>query len=128
MLQALELDVQADPSVEYSKTGPIAHEFNQYLSNCLDTGFPVSVDTVRVGYRPLSPDGLTIAGFADAAATLYVIATHSGVTLAPLLARFAAAEVSGKEVPALRPFRPSRFNSSMARTEPAPATRAAGDQ
>ncbi|TPV51108.1 FAD-binding oxidoreductase [Pseudarthrobacter phenanthrenivorans] len=128
MLQALQLDVQADPSREYSRTGPIAQEFNQYLSNCLNTGFPVSVEAVKVGYRPLSLDGLTIAGFADTAATLYVIATHSGVTLAPLLARFAAAEVGGKEVPALGPFRPSRFNSSMERTVPAPAARAAGDQ
>ncbi|MFN3925255.1 MAG: hypothetical protein ACK4K6_16655, partial [Pseudarthrobacter sp.] len=93
-----------------------------------NTGFPVSVEAVKVGYRPLSLDGLTIAGFADTAATLYVIATHSGVTLAPLLARFAAAEVGGKEVPALGPFRPSRFNSSMERTVPAPAARAAGDQ
>lgn len=128
MLQTLQLDMHADPSVEYSKTGPIAEEFNQHLSRCLNTGFPVSVETVRVGYRPLSLDGLTIAGFADTAATLYVIATHSGVTLAPLLARFAAAEVGGKEVPTLAPFRPSRFNSSTERTEPAPAARAAGDQ
>lgn len=129
LLQYLQLDSEADPFEQYTKTGPVAEEFNRQLFSTLNTGFPVLVDEIKVGYRPLTKDGLTIAGFADSAETVYVIATHSAVTLAPLLAQYAAAEVSGKEVPALEPFRPSRFNNHAPDTgQVVPAERLAGNQ
>lgn len=129
LLQYLQLDSEADPSEQYTKTGPVAEEFNRQLGSTLNTGFPVLVDEIKVGYRPLTKDGLTIAGFADPGETIYVIATHSAVTLAPLLAQYAAAEVSGKEVAALEPFRPSRFNNQAPDTgQVVPAERLAGNQ
>ena len=72
----------------------------------------VPVDRVRVGVRPMPADGRTVAGFTSAVAGLYVVVTHSGVTLAPYLADRVATEVlSGTEVPELAEFRPGRFRA-----------------
>jgi glycine/D-amino acid oxidase-like deaminating enzyme len=55
-------------------------------------------------------DGITIAGRLDGSGRIYVVATHSGVTLAPLLGRLAADEVvQDGEADLLAPFRPQRF-------------------
>jgi glycine/D-amino acid oxidase-like deaminating enzyme len=66
--------------------------------------------TVRVGQRSLPADGLPVAGFADPDGRLYLLATHSGVTLAPLLGALAAREILGEPVPELAPYRPGRFD------------------
>lgn len=70
------------------------------------------VDRVRIGVRPLPADELTAAGFADPATApgLYAVVTHSGVTLAPHLARLIAAELLDEAQSAeLADFRPDRF-------------------
>ncbi|ALV40843.1 hypothetical protein AU252_06420 [Pseudarthrobacter sulfonivorans] len=128
MLQSLPLDAQADIARQYPPRSTIAKEFERRLSSTFNTGFPISVDRVNVGYRPLTKDGLTIAGFTDSNESLYVIATHSAVTLAPLLARFAAAEISGDVVQTLTPFRPSRFRAATTTNHPVTAARTPGDQ
>jgi glycine/D-amino acid oxidase-like deaminating enzyme len=52
---------------------------------------------------------------------LYVVVTHSGVTLAPILGRYVTQEVmSGSRIEALAPFRPERFAGKMARTASGP--------
>lgn len=76
--------------------------------------FPAMVDVplerVRVGVRPLPADGLTVAGFAESVPGVYVVVTHSGVTLAQYLARLIATEVlCQSEIPELADFRPARF-------------------
>jgi glycine/D-amino acid oxidase-like deaminating enzyme len=44
---------------------------------------------------------------------LYLVATHSGGTLAPALGELVAGEVIGqRELPALAPLRPGRFGPS----------------
>ncbi|MCB5907773.1 NAD(P)/FAD-dependent oxidoreductase [Streptomyces pinistramenti] len=64
---------------------------------------------VRRGVRPVPADGLPLVGTVPGADGLYSVVTHSGVTLAPLLGELAAEEVlSGRAVPALAPYRPSR--------------------
>ena len=66
--------------------------------------------TVRIGVRPVPADGRTIIGPAPGVDGLYVIATHSGVTLGPYLGRLAAAEITDGAAPAeLAPFRFDRF-------------------
>lgn len=64
----------------------------------------------RIGVRPIPVDGMPVVGWIDAEAPTYTIVSHSGVTLAPLLASHAARElVDGTYVPELEPYRPSRF-------------------
>ncbi|HEU4488137.1 MAG TPA: FAD-dependent oxidoreductase [Actinomycetota bacterium] len=63
----------------------------------------------RFGVRPVPPDGLPIVGFTSDVANLYVVVSHSGVHLAPLLGRLAARELAGGSEGRLDAFRPGRF-------------------
>ena len=66
--------------------------------------------TTRIGVRPVPADDRAIAGPVPGVKGLYVLATHSGVTLGTWLGHLAAEELtSGKEPEALAPFRFDRF-------------------
>lgn len=65
---------------------------------------------VRAAVRPQPSDGLPVVGWA--AASVYLVVTHSGVTLAPALGPLVAAELGGAAQPELAPFRPDRRPSS----------------
>ena len=72
----------------------------------------------RVGVRPMPADGQTIAGRIPGLANAWMLATHSGVTLGPLLGPLIAGEiVGGTPSPVLAPFRCERFAASGARAE-----------
>ncbi len=64
----------------------------------------------RVCVRPMPADGQSIVGWLPGASGLYVVVTHSGVTLAAHLAQLIAGElVSGSAAAELAPYRPDRF-------------------
>lgn len=68
------------------------------------------VVSTHVGIRPVPADGVSSVGAVPSVAGWYEAATHSGVTLGPLLGRLLATEiVDGTVDPLLRPFRPDRF-------------------
>jgi glycine/D-amino acid oxidase-like deaminating enzyme len=68
------------------------------------------LDTVTLGWRVMPQDEYPILGFADRCPNLYIAATHSGVTLAPIIGQFAALEIlDGARVEMLAPYRLSRF-------------------
>jgi glycine/D-amino acid oxidase-like deaminating enzyme len=70
----------------------------------------VDLLSVRIGVRPMPSDGQTIAGRLPGFANAWVLATHSGVTLGPLLGRLIADEITtGVPSAELGPFRPDRF-------------------
>jgi glycine/D-amino acid oxidase-like deaminating enzyme len=70
----------------------------------------VKVVETRVGVRPMPADRHTIAGRLPGFSNAWMSATHSGVTLGPLLGRLMADEiVHGAPSAALAPFRPERF-------------------
>jgi glycine/D-amino acid oxidase-like deaminating enzyme len=70
----------------------------------------------RVGVRPMPADRHTIAGRIPGFDNAWMIATHSGVTLGPLLGRLIAAEIAGGAPhAALVPFRPDRFTERAGR-------------
>jgi glycine/D-amino acid oxidase-like deaminating enzyme len=63
-----------------------------------------------VGVRPVPGDGRTIAGALPCVAGLFAVATHSGITLSPLLGEALATEmIDGIRDPLLAGFRPERF-------------------
>ena len=69
-----------------------------------------AIEQVTLGYRVMPADEYPIIGFAQAYPNLYVVATHSGVTLAPVIGEFAAIEILDRvPQPLLAPYRPSRF-------------------
>jgi glycine/D-amino acid oxidase-like deaminating enzyme len=76
--------------------------------------FPPAKDVrlvdARIGVRPMPADGQTIAGRIPGLANAWMLATHSGVTLGPLLGRLIAGEIVGGTPSAmLAPFRADRF-------------------
>jgi glycine/D-amino acid oxidase-like deaminating enzyme len=69
----------------------------------------LQLDFHTVGYRPMPADGFPIVGRAGVRG-VYVAATHSGITLAPAIGRFVAAELmTGRRDPLLAPYGPDRF-------------------
>ncbi|MBI4609540.1 MAG: FAD-binding oxidoreductase [Candidatus Rokubacteria bacterium] len=69
---------------------------------------------VRIGIRPVPADGHTIGGRVPGFRNAWVLVTHSGITLGPLLGRLIAAEITGgAPSPQLAPFRPDRFAGSV---------------
>eukprot|EP00899_Mesostigma_viride_P028538 jgi/Mesvir1/886/Mv17452-RA.1 len=70
----------------------------------------VTAELVTMAHRPIPADGRTIIGHPDGVRGLYVVVTHSGITLAPLLGRLAASEVAagGAVERVLDPYRLSR--------------------
>jgi glycine/D-amino acid oxidase-like deaminating enzyme len=65
---------------------------------------------LTVGLRAYPQDGKTLAGALPGAEGLYLIATHSGVTLAPVLGRLMAETIVDGQVPEpLQPFSLERF-------------------
>ena len=66
------------------------------------------IESMTVRERPMPADGRPAIGPLGPAG-LYVVSTHSGMTLAPLIAEMVAAEVGdGREDPRLAPYRPDR--------------------
>jgi glycine/D-amino acid oxidase-like deaminating enzyme len=67
-------------------------------------------DKVTLGLRPMPADGYPVIGFPEGRRDLYITVMHSGITLAPLVGRLAAAEIlDGVRVHLLAPFRIERF-------------------
>lgn len=70
----------------------------------------VPLDHVTLGFRPMPTDGFPVVGAVPGAPDLYVVVTHSGVTLAPILGDYVRAELlGGQEIADLAPYRPGRF-------------------
>ena len=69
----------------------------------------VELDFHTVGYRPTPADGFPAIGRPRDRAGLYVAVTHGGMTLAPVIGLFAAAEIlEGRRDPLLGPYHPDR--------------------
>ncbi|MET9860466.1 FAD-dependent oxidoreductase [Streptomyces smyrnaeus] len=129
VVQGLDLDGDADPADVPPAGGAHARELCARLRNLLAGTEGAYLESLRVGRRSMPADGRTAAGFSPSGA-VYAIATHSGITLGPLLGRLAAEEiVAGKESELLAQFRPARF-SGVDKDSLAPLTpaRFAGQQ
>ncbi|MEU1180879.1 FAD-dependent oxidoreductase [Streptomyces sp. NPDC005820] len=113
VLQALDLNADVDPANPPSPDGNIAGTLARRLSTLLTDPSRTPHIDLRVGFRSLPADGHTIAGYASAQSRVYCLVTHSGITLAPILGRLAAAEITtGQEQHLLRAFRPTRFTGA----------------
>ena len=86
------------------------------IAQILPAARGIGLDRLTLGFRPMPLDELPVMGAIPGAPDVYVAVTHSGVTLAPILGRYATQEVmTGSRVPALAPFRPERFAATAAR-------------
>ncbi|MGY0064081.1 NAD(P)/FAD-dependent oxidoreductase [Streptomyces sp. LZ34] len=110
VLQALDLNADVDPEDPPSADGDIASTLARRFSALLPAPSRAPKIDLRVGFRSLPADGHTIAGYASAQSRVYCLVSHSGVTLAPILGRLVAAEITtDQEQDLLGAFRPTRF-------------------
>ncbi|MFF0464975.1 NAD(P)/FAD-dependent oxidoreductase [Streptomyces mexicanus] len=110
IVQGLDLDADADPAVPPAVDGRHARELCRRLSGLLAGTEGARLEALRVGQRALPADGLTVAGFLGDSTRVYTLATHSGITLGPLLGRLAARELlTGEPDDRLADFRPARL-------------------
>lgn len=113
VLQNLALDTGADPGAPPGPDSAVASTLLAALGEVLACGRFADIEWLRIGQRSLPADGLPVAGFVDPQQRIYTVATHSGVTLGPLLGRLVAQEVLDEtESPLLTGYRPSRFHDS----------------
>lgn len=129
LVQGLDLDASADPGRVPPVAGTVGSTLVARVAELLPGSGDVGLETLRVGQRAMPADGLTVVGRAPGMDWLYVVATHSGITLAPLLGRGVAAEVLGGHEALFDRFRPDRFDGAP-RTAVAgpPAPRRPGEQ
>lgn len=86
------------------------------ISSFLPAARAVPLERLTLGFRPLPMDGFPVVGALPAAPDVHVAVTHSGVTLAPIIARHTTEEVlRGARVDMLAPYRPERFMKKIER-------------
>jgi glycine/D-amino acid oxidase-like deaminating enzyme len=86
------------------------------ISSFLPAARGVALERLTLGFRPLPMDGFPVVGALPASPDVHVAVTHSGVTLAPIIARHTTDEVlHGSRVDILAPYRPERFVKRIAR-------------
>lgn len=75
----------------------------------------LALERLTLGFRPMPLDDRPVVGPVPTAPDVYVAVTHSGVTLAPILARYVSGELlEGAREPSLSPYRPQRFGGMAA--------------
>ena len=115
-LQALDLDSTADPGA--TPPEDVGNELLARARALIPNAESAVLSRLIVGQRAMPADGRSIVGRLAAAPWFYVVATHSGVTLAPLLGERVPAEVFGGEEEMFADFRPERFASATEITPP----------
>jgi glycine/D-amino acid oxidase-like deaminating enzyme len=110
ILQASEFDGQATLDQRPAIDGAVARTILARARAILEAFDAPQLESFRVGVRAIPADGLPVVGRLPGAGGLYVIATHSGITLSILLGRLAADEIeTDVRAPELEPFRPERL-------------------
>ena len=120
LLQALDLDVTADPGAVPEPVSELSSAVLDRLREVVRHTESADVRRLVVGQRVMTADGYTTVGPVPGAEWLYMVATHSGVTLAPMLGERVAAEVCGTEEPLFADFRLGRFVAGADITPPVP--------
>jgi glycine/D-amino acid oxidase-like deaminating enzyme len=115
LLGTEDLDAVAARTDSPAALTPLAAQMLERAARVFPAAQSVKIVDARVGVRPMPGDRHTIAGRIPGFINGWMIATHSGVTLGPLLGRLMSDEiVRGKPSSALAPFRPERFATAQA--------------
>jgi len=110
MLQALDLDHHADPARPVSPDGLIGKEMLRRLYRLFKNTEGARIERIETGQRSRPADGLPASGYISASSRVYLMVSHSGMTLAPLLGRLVAEEMlSNTASPMLSAFAPHRL-------------------
>jgi glycine/D-amino acid oxidase-like deaminating enzyme len=110
LLGGTDVDGLIDEATSPEEARVVAGRLLERAARVFPAAKDVRIVDARIGVRPMPADGHTIAGRVPGLANAWMLATHSGVTLGPLLGRLIAEEIVGGTPSAvLAPFRPARF-------------------
>ena len=123
LLQAPDLDHFANPVASTPAEGYIGQEMLHRLHRLFDNTQSAKIESIVVGQRSRPADGLPGVGFVTPLQRVYLMVTHSGMTLAPLLGKLAAEEILyGSRSALLRDYSPERLLGKTAGEFPAFST------
>ena len=106
--EEIDAGLPADPKP--SPESPECREMLHRARAVLPTLDGARIEAARLGWRPLPADGLSAVGPVPGVEGYYLVFTHSGITLGPVLGRLVAEDVlTGSPDPLLAPFRPDRL-------------------
>jgi glycine/D-amino acid oxidase-like deaminating enzyme len=110
MLHADDIDDALVQDVDTGVGSPLVQEMLRRAAAVLPGMGEVAAEAVRIGTRAIPADGLSMVGVMPGVDGYYVVVTHSGVTLSPILARAVANEVvNDSREEQLESFRPARL-------------------
>lgn len=113
MIHSKDADEAPGAPTATSLTHPAVETMLAAAARVLGPLAGVPADAMRLATRPITEDGHPAVGPIAGLSGYYVAVTHSGITLATLLAGAIAGEIlEGREAPELAPFRPDRFTRS----------------
>lgn len=114
-LQATEFDTTVTPDLPLVPIPPAAETVLARATAVVPRLAGVSLAGALIGVRPIPGDGYPTVGPLPGVEGLYLVATHSGVTMGPLLGRLVAREVlTGAVDDRLASFRPARLAAPLA--------------
>ena len=109
LLHSDEYDRQVTLQTPLSQSPLVAEDVLKRAGKFVRNMQSARVESAAISVRPIPKDGLSTVGWVPGVEGLYVIVTHSGVTLGPVLAEIATREINGAVEKILAPFRPGRF-------------------
>lgn len=110
LLQVLDIDHQADPARVPAADSPVGKEMMARLARVMRNSASVQLEQIVVGQRSRPADGLPAVGYVTDRKRVYVVATHSGMTLAPALGSLVAEDIlTGSRPAILADFSPDRL-------------------
>ena len=117
LLGATDVDGLIDEATTRDTASAVAGQLLARAARVFPAASDVRLVDARIGVRPMPADGQTIAGRIPGFANAWMLATHSGVTLGPLLGRLIADEIVGRTPSAmLAAFRPERFAATTVKS------------
>lgn len=106
-MRSQQLDMQN--FTESDRGEAIADQMLESVQQVIPLAAGASIDAIRVTTRPVPADGLPFVGHVPGIEGIYLMVTHSGATLGPLLADIATREITSDfRDPRLSTFRPGR--------------------
>jgi glycine/D-amino acid oxidase-like deaminating enzyme len=108
LLEANDIDVQVDITSGNDHLDDRAQELLTRARMLIPGATSARTVEASLCVRPLPLDGHPLIGPVSDKHGLYIAVTHSGITLAPTLARHVTLELLGTESPILRHYRPDR--------------------
>lgn len=108
LLEASDIDRRVDMAGENDPLDGCAQELLTRARILIPAAASATIVEASLCVRPLPLDGHPLVGPVAGQQGLYIAVSHSGITLAPALARHVAPELLGAESPVLRHYRPDR--------------------